>query len=134
MTVCEGGGKRAIKHKFQDVYVPALKANFIVWPAVQMLNFRVMPIQFQIVSSLISNIEKIATRLTLSTSPSYRPSESHGQLTFLSPTRRKKSRLLRKRCRTTVSFSTTLDFDLYFDYFDYIDNHKRREHRQMPLL
>jgi len=51
MTVCEGGGKRAIKHKFQDVYVPALKANFIVWPAVQMLNFRVMPIQFQIVSS-----------------------------------------------------------------------------------
>ncbi|KAM0697079.1 hypothetical protein Q7P36_003150 [Cladosporium allicinum] len=48
MTVCEGGGKRAIKHKFQDVYVPALKANFIVWPAVQMLNFRVMPIQFQI--------------------------------------------------------------------------------------
>jgi hypothetical protein len=131
MTVCEGGGKRAIKHKFQDVYVPALKANFIVWPAVQMLNFRVMPIQFQIVSSLISNIEKIATRLTLSTSPSYRPSESHGQLTFLSPTRRKKSRLLRKRRRTTVSFSTTLDFDLYFDY---IDNHKRREHRQMPLL
>lgn len=57
MTVCEGGGTRAIKHKFQDVYVPALKANFIVWPAVQMLNFRVMPIQFQIVSSFISKIE-----------------------------------------------------------------------------
>jgi hypothetical protein len=57
MTVCEGGGKRAIKHKFQDVYIPALKANFIVWPAVQMLNFRVMPIQFQIVSSCVYNIE-----------------------------------------------------------------------------
>ena len=50
MTVCEGGGRRAITRKFQDVYVPALKANFIVWPAVQLINFRVMPIQFQIVS------------------------------------------------------------------------------------
>ncbi|KAL2353876.1 hypothetical protein BJ546DRAFT_979292 [Cryomyces antarcticus] len=48
MTVAEGGGKRAVARKFQDVYVPALKANFMVWPAVQMLNFRVMPIQFQI--------------------------------------------------------------------------------------
>ncbi|KAF2145525.1 uncharacterized protein K452DRAFT_264621 [Aplosporella prunicola CBS 121167] len=48
MTVAEGGGKRAVARKFQDVYVPALKANYIVWPAVQILNFRVMPIQFQI--------------------------------------------------------------------------------------
>ncbi|KAL1582103.1 hypothetical protein WHR41_09226 [Cladosporium halotolerans] len=48
MTVCEGGGKRAVTRKFQDVYVPTLKANFLIWPAVQMLNFRVMPIQFQI--------------------------------------------------------------------------------------
>ena len=50
MTVAEGGGKRAIMRKFQDVYVPALKANYMVWPAVQILNFRVMPLQFQIVS------------------------------------------------------------------------------------
>lgn len=50
MTVAEGGGKKAVARKFQDVYVPALKANFMVWPAVQMLNFRVIPIQFQIVS------------------------------------------------------------------------------------
>jgi len=48
MTIAEGGGKRAITRKFQDVYVPALKANYMVWPAVQILNFRVMPIQFQI--------------------------------------------------------------------------------------
>ena len=50
MTIAEGGGKRAVTRKFQDVYIPALKANFMVWPAVQILNFRVMPIQFQIVS------------------------------------------------------------------------------------
>jgi len=48
MTIAEGGGKRAVMRKFQDVYVPALKANYLVWPAVQMLNFRVIPLQFQI--------------------------------------------------------------------------------------
>lgn len=48
MTVAEGGGRRAVVRKFQDVYVPALKANYMVWPAVQILNFRIMPIQFQI--------------------------------------------------------------------------------------
>jgi hypothetical protein len=51
MTVAEGGGKRAIAKKFQDVYIPALKANYMVWPAVQIINFRLMPIQFQIVST-----------------------------------------------------------------------------------
>lgn len=50
MTVAEGGGKRAVTRKFQDVYVPSLKANYMVWPAVQIINFRLMPIQFQIVS------------------------------------------------------------------------------------
>lgn len=49
MTVTEGGGRRAVTRKFQDVYLPALKANFMLWPMVQMLNFRVIPLQFQIV-------------------------------------------------------------------------------------
>ncbi|KAL1985765.1 hypothetical protein VTN96DRAFT_7387 [Rasamsonia emersonii] len=48
MTIAEGGGRRALLRKFQDVYLPTLKANFILWPAVQILNFRVVPIQFQI--------------------------------------------------------------------------------------
>ena len=50
MAVAEGGGRRAIKQKFQEVYIPALKANFLVWPLVQLVNFRLIPIQFQIVS------------------------------------------------------------------------------------
>lgn len=50
MTVAEGGGRRALFRKFEDVYLPTLKANFVLWPAVQILNFRVVPIQFQIVS------------------------------------------------------------------------------------
>ncbi|KAJ5489304.1 hypothetical protein N7539_004194 [Penicillium diatomitis] len=48
MTVAEGGGRRALTQKFRDVYLPTLKANFVLWPAVQILNFRVIPIQFQI--------------------------------------------------------------------------------------
>jgi len=48
MTVAEGGGKRTLARKLQDVYIPTLKANFVLWPAVQILNFRVVPIQFQI--------------------------------------------------------------------------------------
>lgn len=50
MTIAEGGGRKAVARKFQDIYLPALKANFMIWPAVQILNFRVIPLQFQIVS------------------------------------------------------------------------------------
>lgn len=49
MTIAEGGGRRAISNKLRDMYVPTLKANFIVWPAVQIINFRLMPVQFQLV-------------------------------------------------------------------------------------
>jgi hypothetical protein len=56
MTVAEGGGKRAVQRKFQDIYVPALKANWLVWPTVQLINFRVMPIQYQIVRVAHSNV------------------------------------------------------------------------------
>jgi Mpv17/PMP22 family protein len=58
MTIAEGGGRRAITRKFQDVYVPALKANYMIWPAVQLLNFRVMPIQFQIVCIQVDVLHK----------------------------------------------------------------------------
>ena len=52
MTIAEGGGRKAISKKFQDIYLPTLKANWIVWPMVQIVNFRFMPLQFQIVSSI----------------------------------------------------------------------------------
>lgn len=48
MTLAEGGGKRAVYQKMRDMYVPTLKANFMVWPAVQVINFRLMPVQFQL--------------------------------------------------------------------------------------
>lgn len=52
MTIAEGGGRRAVSSKLRDMYVPTLKANYIVWPAVQIVNFRLMPVQFQLVSCL----------------------------------------------------------------------------------
>jgi hypothetical protein len=60
MTVAEGGGRRAVSHKLQDMYVPTLKANYMVWPAVQLINFRLMPIQFQLVSrTLLTYLQDI---------------------------------------------------------------------------
>lgn len=50
MTIAEGGGRRAVSHKLRDMYVPTLKANYMVWPLVQIVNFRLMPIQYQLVS------------------------------------------------------------------------------------
>jgi protein Mpv17 len=54
MTVAEGGGRRAVYQKLRDMYVPTLKANFMVWPAVQIINFRLMPVQFQLVRPYLS--------------------------------------------------------------------------------
>ncbi|KAL2261066.1 hypothetical protein VTK26DRAFT_4737 [Humicola hyalothermophila] len=48
MTIAEGGGRRAVYHKMRDMYVPTLKANYMLWPAVQVINFRLMPVQFQL--------------------------------------------------------------------------------------
>lgn len=52
MTLAEGGDARDVKHKLRDMYIPTLKANYCVWPAVQIINFRLMPVQFQLVSHL----------------------------------------------------------------------------------
>jgi len=50
MTVAEGGGRNAVMRKFEDAYLPALKANWTIWPLVQIINFKFMPLRFQIVS------------------------------------------------------------------------------------
>lgn len=53
MTLAEGGGQKGVKDKLRDMYVPTLKANYLLWPAVQVINFRLMPVQFQLVSLII---------------------------------------------------------------------------------
>lgn len=48
MTYAEGGDSKAVRKRLSHVYIPTLKANYMLWPAVQMLNFRIMPLQFQL--------------------------------------------------------------------------------------
>ena len=48
MTVAEGGGVREVRKRLEQVYAPTLKANYVLWPAVQGLNFRVVPLRFQL--------------------------------------------------------------------------------------
>lgn len=56
MTYAEGGTWREVRKRLRNKYWETLKANFLVWPAAQMLNFRVIPLQFQIVS-LIKHVQ-----------------------------------------------------------------------------
>lgn len=91
MTLAEGGGKRAVARKFQDVYVPALKANYLVWPAVQILNFRVVPLQFQIVCRCPTDSQTPSHKLT-NNSRSSLPSVSRGRHISLLPTQRRRWR------------------------------------------
>ena len=86
MTVAEGGGKRAVQHKLRDMYLPTLKANFMVWPLVQIINFRLMPIQFQLVS-LFSTI--LPVHLLIHYSHSSLLLVSPGLHTCLCPTQQK---------------------------------------------
>ncbi|KAG0002235.1 hypothetical protein BGZ65_002808 [Modicella reniformis] len=39
LTVLEGGGVQEIKDKLKNTYLPTLKANYAVWPLVQLVNF-----------------------------------------------------------------------------------------------
>ncbi len=55
MTIAEGGTRKNVYQKLRDMYVPTLKANFMVWPAVQVINFRLMPVQFQLLSQSLPN-------------------------------------------------------------------------------
>lgn len=36
----------ALEKKFGDIYVPALLANWQVWPLIQLINFRYMPLRY----------------------------------------------------------------------------------------
>ncbi|OLL24563.1 Protein sym1 [Neolecta irregularis DAH-3] len=48
MGLSEGHGISGVKRKLNDGYSRALGSNFVVWPAVQFINFKVMPLRFQI--------------------------------------------------------------------------------------
>ncbi|KAG0303144.1 hypothetical protein BGZ98_006965 [Dissophora globulifera] len=48
LTILEGGGVEEIKDKLNNNYISTLKANYAVWPLVQLVNFSVMPLQLRL--------------------------------------------------------------------------------------
>jgi len=44
----EGRTRHQIKQKYQDLYAPALIANWKVWPLAQLINFRYMPLPYRV--------------------------------------------------------------------------------------
>ncbi|KAI0034918.1 hypothetical protein K488DRAFT_44336 [Vararia minispora EC-137] len=48
MGVMEGRDRDHIVRKFRDLYVPALEANWKVWPLAQLLNFSVIPLPYRV--------------------------------------------------------------------------------------
>ncbi|KAI9247130.1 hypothetical protein BDA99DRAFT_526170 [Phascolomyces articulosus] len=54
MGLIESGNWQGVREKFRDAYRPALLANYTVWPLVQLINFKWMPLQYRLpfVSSL----------------------------------------------------------------------------------
>jgi protein Mpv17 len=85
MTVAEGGGRREVLQKLRDMYVPTLKANYMLWPAVQVINFRLMPVQFQLVSfpAVASVFYSLVANMAFCNSPLCRRSVLLGPPTFL---------------------------------------------------
>lgn len=92
MTIAEGGGRRAVTSKLRDMYVPTLKANYLVWPAVQIVNFRLMPVMFQLVCPCPLPCRRLPGCMMLTLySPLCRPLVSPGRRTCplqTRPTRR----------------------------------------------
>jgi len=48
MAVAEGGGSKAVRKKFDGVFASALKSGYVLWPAVQIINFWLVPLHFQL--------------------------------------------------------------------------------------
>lgn len=48
MGVMEGRDMKHIRARFEDIYRPALLANWKIWPAAQFINFRFIPLPYRV--------------------------------------------------------------------------------------
>ncbi|KAJ7630719.1 hypothetical protein FB45DRAFT_916372 [Roridomyces roridus] len=48
MGVLEGRSRQQIAQKYRDLFMPTLLTNWSVWPVVQVVNFRYMPLPFRV--------------------------------------------------------------------------------------
>lgn len=47
MGAMEGRNVKHIRQKYNDLFFPALMANWQVWPLAQLINFRYMPLPYR---------------------------------------------------------------------------------------
>lgn len=62
MSVLEGG---SLSEKLERSYWPALKANWTVWPFLQLVNFALVPLQFRVLTVNVLNIGMIPIHVLL---------------------------------------------------------------------
>jgi protein Mpv17 len=48
MGVMEGHSMESIKLKYVNLFPPAIRANWTVWPIIQFVNFRFMPLPYRV--------------------------------------------------------------------------------------
>lgn len=48
MTLGERKSLGVLRDKLKEAYLPTLKANYVVWPAVQLINFSLVPLPLQL--------------------------------------------------------------------------------------
>ncbi|KAG5437352.1 hypothetical protein PCANB_000782 [Pneumocystis canis] len=48
MSLTEELSKKRLKKKFKEDYISILKANYCIWPAIQFINFKYIPLKYQI--------------------------------------------------------------------------------------
>ena len=49
VSAMNGKDREQIKDKFKNDYATALKVNYMIWPAVQIINFKFVPMQHRVI-------------------------------------------------------------------------------------
>ncbi|KAF7339839.1 Vacuolar membrane protein [Mycena venus] len=48
MGILEGRSRKQISQKYSDMFMPTLRTNWSVWPVLQFVNFRFMPLPYRV--------------------------------------------------------------------------------------
>ncbi|KAJ7169660.1 hypothetical protein C8R46DRAFT_1089559 [Mycena filopes] len=48
MGILEGRSRKQIAQKYSDLFMPAIRTNWTVWPVLQLVNYRFMPLAYRV--------------------------------------------------------------------------------------
>ncbi|CCG81558.1 Putative uncharacterized protein [Taphrina deformans PYCC 5710] len=68
MNLFQGGSRADLRKRLEKQYVGALKAQYILWPAVQIINFKFVPLMYQLPLGTSQRNCELAVLLTASVS------------------------------------------------------------------